>query len=301
MRGATYNQLMIFQTIVQEGSIRSAARKLEIAPPTASQALKALEANLGLPLFNRTTRSMELTEAGQLLYDNTTSAVSALNSALESVHDLRTEPTGKVRLTLPRFVYQWLLEPAYAAFCRRYPGLQLEVSISDATVNLITEGLDVGIRFGDKLEEGMVARPLTQPMKEALFVSPSYVEQYGLPETPEQLADHKQIQYRFIASNKLAPLQLERDGQQFEVAMPRALILNDTDMMLDAAYKGLGIGRIVEPVVTDAFEQGSLIPVLKPYWTTYPALYLYFPQNSQKARRVRVLIDFLIERLADNG
>lgn len=296
MRGATYNQLMIFQAIVQEGNIRNAARKLEIAPPTASQALKALEENLGLPLFLRTTRSMELTEAGQMLYDNTTLAVSALNLALESVHDLRSEPTGKVRLTLPRFAYQWLLQPVYAEFCQRYPQLQLEVFVSDATVNLISKGLDAGIRFGDKVEEGMIARPLTTPMKDAIFAAPAYLDRYGLPEKPEDLAKHKRIQYRFIAANKLAPLILERDGQPFEVAMPTAMIVNDTEMLVDAACKGLGIGHMATPIVADAFEKGELIPILEGYWATYPGLYLYFPKNSQKAGRVRVLIDFLMER-----
>lgn len=298
MRGATYNQLMIFQAIVEEGSIRSAARKLEISPPTVSQALKVLESKLGLPLLIRTTRHMELTEAGELLYANTTSAVSALNSALERVHDLHTEPTGLVRITMPRFVYQWLIEPIYADFCRLYPKLQLEISISDATVNLITQGLDVGIRFGHKVEEGMVARPLIKTMQEALFASPEYIEQHGMPETPDDLANHKQIIYRFITSNKFAPLQLERDGFKFEVDMPTALIVNDTDLMVDAASKGLGIGRIVLPLVDKALKSKQLIPVLQPYWPTYPGLSLYFPQNSQKARRVRVLIDFLMERLA---
>lgn len=300
MRGATYNQLMIFQTIVKEGSIRAAARKLEIAPPTASQALKALEGNLGLPLFIRTTRRLELTEAGQLLYDNTTSAVSALNSALERVHDLHTEPSGLVRLTVPRFVYQWLLQPVYDEFCRRYPKLQLEISISDGIVNLVNEGLDVGIRFGHKVEEGMVARPLLPPMKDALFASKDYIAKHGLPQKPEDLASHQQIRYRFITSNRLAPLMLTKDGVEFEVEMPTSLIVNDTDLMVDAASKGLGIGRIVEPIVEQALEENRLIPVLPEYWPVIPGLSLYFAQNSQKARRVRVLIDFLMERLATN-
>lgn len=226
--------------------------------------------------------------------------MSSLNAALESVHDLSKEPSGKVRLTAPRFVYQWLLEPVYADFCRRYPQLQLEVSISDATVNLITEGLDVGIRFGHKVEEGMAARPLTPPMKEALFASPDYIREQGTPHQPEDLANHRQIQYRFIASNKLAPLHLDAEGQQIEVDMPTSLVVNDTDMMIDAAKKGLGIGRIVEPIVENALQDSTLVPVLKDYWCTYPGLYIYFPQHSQKARRVRVLIDYLIDKIETN-
>nr|WP_232313045.1 LysR family transcriptional regulator [Enterovibrio coralii] len=109
MNGATYNQLVMFHTIVKEGSISQAARKLEIAPPSVSQALKTLEAQLGLPLFTRTTRKMELTEAGQLLLERTLAATSELAVAVESIRDLSIQPSGKVRLTTPRFFYQYCL------------------------------------------------------------------------------------------------------------------------------------------------------------------------------------------------
>ncbi|BDY03071.1 LysR substrate-binding domain-containing protein [Ferrimonas sp. YFM] len=296
MKGATFNQLMIFQSIVQEGSIRGAARKLEMAPPSVSQALKQLEGQVGLPLFNRSTRRIELTEAGQLLHERTAGAISTLDYALESVQDLSESPSGKVSITLPRFVFQFFLKPIYAEFCQRYPDIQLEISVSDEAVNILNEGFDMGIRFGDRIEPGMVARQLTAPMREALFASPDYLERHGCPDFPESLQQHKLVQYRFIAANQLAPLLLQHQGQQITVQMPLALVVNDTDAMMDATLKGLGIGRMVTPMVTDYFQQGQLLPVLEQNWTPYPGLYLYFVQNSQKARRVRVLIDFLVEK-----
>ncbi|AIV07559.1 MULTISPECIES: LysR family transcriptional regulator [Vibrio] len=296
MNGTTYNQLMMFHTIAQEGSITAAARKLEIAPPSVSQALKMLEEQLGLPLFTRTTRRIELTEAGQRLYDRTLTTMSDLNLAVESVSDLSRVPSGKVRITVPRFVYQSLLKPIYIEFCQRYPDIQLEISVSDKTVDIIREGFDMGIRFGDKVEEGMIARQLTHPVKEALFASPSYVAQFGLPNTPEDLKKHKLIQYRFISSNQIAPLKLNNKGEAITVDMPSALIVNDTDLMVDAAINGLGIGRIVTPIVQEGFRTGELVPVLEEYWQPYSGLYVYFHKNTQKAKRVRVLIDFLIEK-----
>ena len=298
MKGTTYNQLVIFQTITKEGSIRGAARKLEIAPPSVSQSLKTLETHIGLPLFHRTTRRIELTEAGQLLYERTADAISSLNYALESVHDLSETPSGKVSITLPKFVYQYFLRPIYAEFCQRYPDIQLEISINDATVNIISEGIDLGIRFGDRLEEGMVAKQLTPPMHEALFASDEYIARHGVPETPDDLQQHKLIQYRFISSNQLAPLTLNFNSHTVTVNMPVAMIVNDTDIMIDAAEKGVGIGRIVAPMLKQQFSSGSLKPLLKPYWQPYPGLYAYFPRNSQKARRIRVLIDFLAEKAA---
>ncbi|AYO17717.1 LysR family transcriptional regulator [Vibrio owensii] len=296
MNGTTYNQLMMFHTIAQEGSITAAARKLEIAPPSVSQALKMLEEQLGLPLFTRTTRRIELTEAGQLLYERTLASMSELNLAVESVSDLSRVPSGKVRITVPRFVYQSLLKPIYIEFCQRYPSIQLEISVSDKAIDIIRDGFDMGIRFGDRVEEGMIARQLTLPVKEALFASPGYVEQYGLPETPDDLKQHKLIQYRFISSNQMAPLNLNNHGETITVNMPTALIVNDTDVMIDAAHNGLGIGRIVTPMVEEGFKKGEIVPVLEEYWQPYSGLYVYFHKNTQKAKRVRVLIDFLLEK-----
>ncbi|MFV8432051.1 LysR family transcriptional regulator [Vibrio owensii] len=296
MNGTTYNQLMMFHTIAQEGSITAAARKLEIAPPSVSQALKMLEEQLGLPLFTRTTRRIELTEAGQLLYERTLASMSELNLAVESVSDLSRVPSGKVRITVPRFVYQSLLKPIYIEFCQRYPSIQLEISVSDKAIDIIRDGFDMGIRFGDRVEEGMIARQLTLPVKEALFASPGYVEQYGLPKTPDDLKQHKLIQYRFISSNQVAPLNLNNQGETITVNMPTALIVNDTDVMIDAAHNGLGIGRIVTPMVEKGFKKGEIVPVLEEYWQPYSGLYVYFHKNTQKAKRVRVLIDFLLEK-----
>ncbi|KIF52337.1 LysR family transcriptional regulator [Vibrio owensii] len=296
MNGTTYNQLMMFHTIAQEGSITAAARKLEIAPPSVSQALKMLEEQLGLPLFTRTTRRIELTEAGQLLYERTLASMSELNLAVESVSDLSRVPSGKVRITVPRFVYQSLLKPIYIEFCQRYPSIQLEISVSDKAIDIIRDGFDMGIRFGDRVEEGMIARQLTLPVKEALFASPGYVEQYGLPKTPDDLKQHKLIQYRFISSNQVAPLNLNNQGETLTVNMPTALIVNDTDVMIDAAHNGLGIGRIVTPMVEEGFKKGEIVPVLEEYWQPYSGLYVYFHKNTQKAKRVRVLIDFLLEK-----
>ena len=131
MKGTTYNQLLMFHAIAREGSISGAARQLEVAPPSVSQALKSLESELGLPLFTRTTRRVELTEAGHALYERTLDAISDLSFAVESVADLSRTPSGRVSITVPRFVYQYLLEPIYAEFCHRLPEIQLEISIFD--------------------------------------------------------------------------------------------------------------------------------------------------------------------------
>lgn len=299
--GASYNQIVIFHAIANEGSIRGAARKLEMAAPSVSQSLKLLESKLGVPLFNRSTRQMSLTEAGKFLLKSTAKAIETLDYAIEGVHDLSHAPSGKVSITVPRFVYQSILRPIFPEFCRLYPNIELEISVSDSAINIIKEGIDIGVRFGNLIEEGVVALKLTQPISEALFVSSEYIEQYGTPETPQDLERHKLIQYRFGASNRLAPLHLKQNNSTITVEMPLAMITNDTDISIDAALRGIGIGRLLAPLVKPYFEKGNLIPVLKPYWYEMPSLYLYFSQNSQKAKRIRVLVDFLLEKAKINA
>ncbi|CAM3825489.1 HTH-type transcriptional regulator DmlR [Vibrio aerogenes CECT 7868] len=293
--GASYNQIMIFHSIAREGSIRGAARQLEMAAPSVSQSLKRLESKLGLPLFSRSTRQMNLTEAGRFLLENTKEAMTTLDCALEGVRDLRRAPSGKVSMTIPRFVYQSMIQPVFADFCRLYPDIELEISVSEALVNISQEGIDVGIRFGDLIEEGLVARKLTGPVQESFFASPAYLEKYGTPQSPEDLENHKLIQYRFGASNRLAPTRMKQAGSTVTVDIPGAMIVNDTDIIIDGAVAGIGIGRFLTPLMAKYFEQGVLVPILQPYWFEYPGLYLCFQQNSQKAKRIRVLIDFLLE------
>jgi len=298
--GTSYNQIVIFHTIANEESIRGAARKLEMAAPSVSQSLKHLESKLGVPLFSRSTRQMSLTEAGKFLLENTVDAIASLDYALEGVHDLSHTPSGKVSITVPRFVYQSILRPIYPEFCELYPDIELEISISEASVNIIKEGIDVGIRFGDRIEEGLVARKLTEPVKEALFISPDYMDKFGVPKKPKDLEQHKLIQYRFGTSNKLYPLCLQKNGSTITVEMPVAMVVNDTDICIDAAKEGIGVGRFLAPLTEKHFRDGTLLPVLKDYWPEIPGLYVYFSQNSQKARRTRVLIDFLLEKAKFN-
>ena len=296
MNGSTFNQIQIFHRIVQEGSISGAARLLSMATPSVSQALRGLETSLGLPLFTRTTRKIELTEAGHLLYQQTLAPTNALNIAIESVGDLSKTPRGKVRITLPRFVYQQVLAPIYAEFCRTYPEIELEISINDGTVDIIEQGFDLGIRFGDKVAEGMIARPLTSSKLDALFASPDYIERYGMPEKLNDLASHKLIYYRFVTANQLLPPTFKDGDKEISIDMAPALVVNDTDMMKNAAKQGLGIGRLIETIVEEEFTSGELIPILRPYWPPIAGLYVYFHQNTQKAKRVRALIDFLVSK-----
>lgn len=166
-----YGQLNVFQTIAQEGSISAAARKLEIAVPSASQSLKLLEQKIGVPLFHRTTRNIQLTDTGRQLLERTEQAMATLHQAFEEVQNFGEQVSGTVRITMARVMYQLLLRPHLREFHQRYPQIQLEISLNDGLSHLIEDGIDLGIRFGNQLDEGMVARKLVNEVKEGLYIS----------------------------------------------------------------------------------------------------------------------------------
>lgn len=296
MNGSIYNYLVVFHAIVNEGSLAAAARQLETAPPAVSKSLKLLEQTIGLPLFNRTTRHLELTEAGQHLFQNTQEPIKALTIALESVQDLKSEPAGIVRITTARYAYLSVLQPYLGEFYQRYPRIQLEIAINDGTVNLSKEGYDLGIRFGNKIEEHVVARQILTKQTQGLFASKHYLEQHGVPQNPVDLKQHQLIGYRFTTANTLSPLLLQEDGKEISVEMPVSFVANDIEVNMDAIRQGIGIGRIFLINLKQQPDQENFIPVLKPYWRTFPPVYLYYLQNSQKSKRVRTLIDFLLEK-----
>lgn len=296
MKNTIYGQLTVFHTIVAQGSISAAARQLEVGAPAVSKSLKQLEVQIGLPLFNRSTRRLELTEAGQLLLMRTSDIIEALQYAVESVQDLGSKPIGHVRITVVRFVYQCLIRPHLEAFSQCYPDITLEISVNDGTVDIFEQKFDLGVRFGDKIEEGMVAQKIMPAMKEGLYVSHNYIKQYGMPKTLNALTQHCLIGYRFMTANRILPLILNNKNKEITIDMPQHFITNDIDVIADGVRKGLGIGRLFTVVHEQLPDKEAFIPVLKPYWRGYPAVYLYYLQHSQKAKRVRVLIDFLLEK-----
>ncbi len=294
MKSIVFEQLRVFQTIAKAGGISAAARVLQLSTPAVSQSLKQLERHLGLTLFHRSTRHMELTAAGHLLLQQTLPLTNGLDAVLENITQLATTPTGALRITLPKFVYDWKLKNIFAHFCRAHPAISLEISINDATIDLIEHNFDIGIRFGDKLDPRMVARPISHSIRDAIFASPAYLERSGIPRTPADLTGHRYIQYRFHASNKRLAFSVENYPAPLPADLSVALVVNDTYAIIDAALEGLGIGRVLEPVVQRFFTQGDLLPILEPYWPICPPIYLYYPQTLQQSGVVKAFVDFFM-------
>lgn len=292
MDTSTYHQLKIFHAIAREGSINVAARKLNITSPSVSQALKLLEQTMDMPLFWRSTRRVQLTEAGMRLLQQTEHLMKELDLCLEEFIGEEQAPSGLVKITLSRFAYQLILRPHLKTFYQTYPDICLDISIDDGTVDLIKEGFDLGIRFGDKIDENMVARQLLPAFREGLYVSKDYLQKHGKPKR-NNLHQHLLIGYRFVTTGQLLPLVLEQHGESKSIDMPVSIICNDIENIADSVRAGLGIGRLFTPIVQKFSDRKNFMPVLESYWKTYPPVYLYYPQASQKIKRIQAVIQFL--------
>nr|WP_315543429.1 LysR family transcriptional regulator [uncultured Aggregatibacter sp.] len=297
MNNAIYGQLKIFHLIAQEKSLSAAARKLNMAIPSVSQALKQLEEQIGAPLFHRTTRKIDLTDLGKTLLHSTQPLVQSLETAVENVQFQNEQLSGNIRLTVPRFAYLLIIQPHYAEFCRRYPHIQLEIHVDDEMVDLAAQKFDIGIRFVDRIMRDMVARKLLPEMKMGFFASSDFLAEHGKPDSVEAFAALPFIGYRFATSQKILPLVVEQQGKKSTLTINYTLITNDLDQLLHATRQGFGVLQTLEPLRNLQPDPENFEPLLPEYWETYPATYLYYFQHSTKIKRIKAFVDFLLEKM----
>ncbi|MCW5709772.1 LysR family transcriptional regulator [Shinella sp.] len=264
-----------------------------------SQHLKALEQQLNVRLINRTTRNMSLTEEGQRLLDVLQPALVAIERAVSELGEAHTEPSGSIRMTVPRPVNRLLIEPYMSEFLARYPKLRLEIVSDDGFSNIVADGMDAGIRLGESLDEHMVAVPVTPPIEEAVVGSPAYFEKYGVPETPNDLLRHNCLAFRFTSSGTIDRWSFTSpDAEERTIVFePKGnAVFNDDETMLNAAMQGVGLVKYLDLCVRQHLADGRLVRVLAPWCRPFPGFYLYVPSRNQMPAKTRALIDFLVER-----
>jgi len=286
--------LDVFLKIAREGSLRAAARSLGLGASGVSHQLKRLEEEIGVALFARTTRSIELTPAGRALLDGAGPGMAEIAAAIEAARGVGRARSGTIRLTVPWSAYKIAIAPTIGAFQRAYPGVRLDLSFEEAFVDVVREGFDAGIRLGDQLAPGMVAVRLTPPLKGAFTASPAYLDAHGRPRHPRELLEHRCIRYRFISTNRIADWQFRDGGQLITVDPPAPLVFDSFQSVVQAACDGHGIGWSLRAVVADELAAGVLESVLDPYVIEHPPFFLYYPEQNRRAELLRLLIDFLV-------
>jgi DNA-binding transcriptional LysR family regulator len=286
-----FNGLAVFIAVAEAGGFTAAAARLGISPAAVSQAVKQLELRLGMPLFIRTTRRVALTEAGTALLARAAPAALEMSAAMAAVGEMRGEPSGLLRLTVPRMAVPLVVEPVLPVLRSTHPKVAVEIAVEDATVDLPARGFDAGIRIGEYIEQDMVAVRLSRDIAWSVVGSPDYFSARGRPTRPEDLAGHDAIRYRFPGSGVLYRWEFERDGKTLSVDPPGSLIVNDGALLISCACAGLGLSYVADIAVAAELADGRLARVLKPFLPKTPGLFLYFPRRAQGQPKLRAFID----------
>jgi DNA-binding transcriptional LysR family regulator len=297
MRLTQLDGLIAFITVAKHKSFTSAASELDLSAAALSQAVRVLEERVGVRLFNRTTRSVSLTEAGEEYLGRVAPAISDLLDATESLSRYRDKPVGLLRLNAGRVVVATLLRDLVPAFLAEHPTVRIEVHVDDGFCDIVAEGFDAGFRLGESVEKDMVAVPFGPPMQIAIVGSPEYVRRRGMPRTVDELKNHDLIRYRFPSSKQLYRWELIENERPVEVETHGAFVCNDSVLMVEAALDGLGLAYTFDLAVCEHIKAGRLVRVLQDNCPIYPGFYVYYPGRRQLPLKLRKFIDFCTARL----
>lgn len=286
------NLLVVFLAVAERGSLSAAADQLDVTRSAVSQSLRRLEDRLGTALVVRTTRSARLTEAGERLRERLTRPFAEIDEALDAI-TATTEPTGQLRLVVASIAERILSGPCIAGFAKAHPGIKIDVTVSDADLDIVDAGFDAGVRLGEVLEQDMIAVPIGGEIRMMAVASPRYLAEHGCPEHPRDLARFHCIGWR--ATPDTAPYRWEFDenGQPFSVQVDPQITTNDPRFMLRSALAGAGITFAFEETFRAHVDCGELASILEGYMEPFPGFFLYFPARRHMAPKLRAFVDYL--------
>lgn len=274
-------------------SFRGAAAELGMSPSALSHAIAALERRVGGRLFQRTTRSVSLTEAGELFLGRIGPALREIDGAVELVNAFRDSPRGTVRINASEQAARIVL-PRVLVFVRAHPEVQVEIATNDRFVDIVREGFDAGIRFRDAVAADMVAVPVSPDVRFAVVASKRYLRAHGAPRTPEDLLAHDCIRRRW-PGGAIFRWQLGKRGEETAIDVRGRLTLDRDPLMIAAALEGAGLAYVSEWDVSEHLASGRLVRVLEDWTPPYPGFALYFPGHRHVPAALRALVDALRE------
>jgi len=288
---ADLNALTAFVKVAHYRSFRQAALELKVSPSALSHSLSKLEQSLGVRLLHRSTRSVSLSEAGEAFMRNLAPALKNIESALEELNHVRITPMGKLRLNVPRAAAHLVLSPKLAAWRTSYPNIELDIVTNDALIDIVKAGFDAGIRFGESLQQDVIAVPIGPPIQFSACASPAYLAAHGIPQHPENLLQHQCLQYRFSSGLHYA-WEFQSGTQKFEVKTTGAIASDDFFSLIRAAVDGAGICYTYHGYVREQIARGELQLILQDWAMSSERMYLYYSGRSQLPLSLRAFIDF---------
>jgi DNA-binding transcriptional LysR family regulator len=252
-----------------------------------------LEQRLGVRLISRTTRSLSLTDAGQRMLQSLRPAFDHIDSEVAAVTALRDKPAGTIRITTFRHAARTVLWPVVSKFLSDYPDIEVELSVEEGLTDIVASRFDAGIRIGEQVQKDMVAVRISPDLRMAVVGAPSYFADRKIPETPRDLREHRGVSYRQTTGGGLYAWEFERDGEELEVRMNGPLVINDGEMVEDAALDGLALAYTFESQVSKYLAEGRLIRVLEDWCPPFAGYHLYYPSRRQHTAAFALLVEAL--------
>ena len=293
MRKGDFSELAMFIAVAEEGSFTRAAAKLGLSQSALSYAVRMLEERLKVRLISRTTRSLSLTDAGEKLLHSLRPAFDHIDNEIAQLTALRDKPAGTIRITTFRHAARTVLWPVLLKLLPEYPDIAVEINVDEGLTDIVAGRFDAGIRVGEQVQKDMVAVRVSADIRMAVVGSPSYFANREIPRTPRDLSDHKCVSYRQSAGGGLYAWEFERDGVELEVRVSGSLVINDNEMLVNAALGGLGLVYTFETQVARHVADGRLIRVLEDWCPPFSGYHLYYPSRRQHTPAFAVLVEAL--------
>ena len=288
--------LSAFVAVARAGGFRDGARQGGGSASGLSEAVRRLEAQLGVRLLNRTTRSVMPTEAGARLLERLSPALTEVEAAIDVVNGFRERPAGVLRLNVPVSASRLVLPQIVPAFLAAYPDIRLEVITEESFVDVLAAGCDAGIRYDERLEQDMIAVPIGPRVQRfSAAASPAYLDRHGRPQHPRELLEHRCLNARF-PSGRMIIWEFERDGEKVVIEPKGPLLVQagrGTDLAVECAIAGSGVITIFEDWLRPHFTSGKLEPVLEEWWPKFSGPFLYYPGRRLVPAPLRAFVDFV--------
>lgn len=293
MHSDDLGNLAKFMTVAQETSFTRAAAKLGVSQSALSHSVRRLEEKLGLRLLTRTTRSVAPTEAGERLLETLRPAFAEIEDKLASLTAMRDRPAGTVRISCSPHAAHSILWPAVNRLTLEHPDIMVELNVDAGFTDIVSGRFDAGVRLGESLDKDMIAVRIGPKLRMAAFASPAYLSARGVPASPHELQAHSCINLRLASAGGIYAWEFEKQGREVRIKVDGHLVLNDMDLMVQAAVAGHGIGFCIDDRVTSHFADGSLIRLLDDWCEPFDGYYLYYPSSRQPTLAFRLLLQHL--------
>lgn len=286
-----FSLLPAFRMVATSGGFTAASGRLGMTPSAVSQKIRQLESHLGTRLFERTSRSVRLTEAGKLLLEDSERAFDDLADALDRARATGKGPAGELRINLSALAAELCILPRLAGFVQRYPDIALELATDDRLSDIVKGGWHAGIRMSGEVDLDMISRPIGPSLRRTVMASPAYLEKSGVPQHPADLSQHRVIRYRFPGSQRLEPLRFSVEGQMLEMNPTPALVLNDNVQIGFAVRAGLGLAQRFHATAEHEVATGETVEILVPFEPPRRQFHLYYPSRGQPPK-LQAFIDW---------